>query len=65
MTQRSLSLMDILAPPGNEWLRDLCRRKTNLPPGVQIVRFGDGDDERADDDEAAAGKAGHRNKMAA
>ena len=45
MTQRTMSLMDVLAPPGNRWLEELSRRKADLPAGVQIVRFGDPDDE--------------------
>ena len=38
MTQRAMSLMDVLAPPGNDWLRELSRRKSDLPAGVHIVR---------------------------
>lgn len=52
MTQRALSLMDVLAPPGNLWLKELSRRKADLPPGVQIVRFGDAEDEPAGDVES-------------
>ena len=37
MTQRTLSLMDVLAPPGNQWLAELSRRKADLPAGVQIA----------------------------
>ena len=54
MTRRAMSLMDVLAPPGNDWLRELSRRKTDLPAGVQIVRFSAADDDQADDDEGAA-----------
>ena len=60
MTRRSMSLMDVLAPPGNKWLNELARRKTDLPPGVHIVRFGDGDDESATDEESAGTKARRR-----
>ena len=49
MTQKALSLMDVLAPPGNRWLVEISRRKTDLPPGVHIVRFGDGDDDSLED----------------
>ena len=49
MTQKALSLMDVLAPPGNRWLVEISRRKTDLPPGVHIVRFGDADDDSLED----------------
>jgi hypothetical protein len=65
MTQRAMSLMDVLAPPGNDWLKELSRRKTDLPACVHIVRFGDGDDELADDGEVAGKKARHGQKLAA
>jgi hypothetical protein len=45
MTPQTMSLMDILTPPGNPWLASLARRKTDLPAGVRIVRFGEGDDD--------------------
>jgi hypothetical protein len=55
MTRRTMSLLDVLAPPGNDWLKEISRRRTNLPAGVHIVRFGDGDDDLvAEDDRAAA-----------
>jgi hypothetical protein len=31
MTRRAMSLMDVLAPPGNDWLKEISRRRTNLP----------------------------------
>ena len=65
MTQRAMSLMDVLAPPGNDWLRELSRRKSNLPAGVHIVRFGDADDESTEDSEAGGGKSRRREKMTA
>jgi hypothetical protein len=65
MTQRAMSLMDVLAPPGNEWLRELSRRKSELPAGVHIVRFSDPDDEVSDDSEDGGGKARRRKSMAA
>lgn len=58
MTRRAMSLMDVLAPPGNDWLREISRRKADLPSGVHIVRFSDADDELAEDTEKAGGKAG-------
>jgi hypothetical protein len=45
MSQRSMSLVDILTPPRNNWLRQLARRKSDLPAGVRVVRFSDYDDE--------------------
>ena len=65
MSQPAMSLMDVLAPPGNEWLRELSRRKSDLPAGVHIVRFSDADDELIEDSEKAGGKAGRREKMTA
>ncbi len=44
MNQRAMSLMDVLTPPGNTWLRELSRRASDLPAGVHIVRFNGGDD---------------------
>jgi hypothetical protein len=51
-----MSLMDVLVPPPNRWLMSLSRRRANLPPGVQIVRFNEEDDDPAanDDGEIAA-----------
>lgn len=65
MTQRAMSLMDVLAPPGNDWLKELSRRKADLPAGVHIVRFGDGDDDTAVDDEGASAKVRRRKPVAA
>lgn len=53
MTHRPMSLMDVIAPPGNRWLRELSRRKADLPPGVQIVRFNNEDESTAANDEDA------------
>jgi hypothetical protein len=65
MTQRAMSLMDVLAPPGNDWLRELSRRKSDLPAGVHIVRFGDADDETTEDSISTGGKSRRREKMTA
>jgi len=54
MTQRSTSLVDILQPPRNNWLRQLARRKSNLPAGVRVVRFSDHEDDDPEVVEAAA-----------
>lgn len=45
MNQPAISLIDVLTPPVNQWLRDLVRRKTNLPAGVRVVRFSDDNDD--------------------
>ena len=65
MNQQTVSLMDVLAPPGNHWLKELSHRKTDLPPCVQIVRFSDGDDDLAEDGETAVTQARPLKKMAA
>ncbi len=65
MTHRAMSLMDVLAPPGNDWLRELSRRKTDLPPCVQIVRFSDADDALVDDEEGTKVKTGLRKHVTA
>ena len=54
MNRRAMSLMDVLAPPGNDWLRELSRRRSDLPAGVRIVRFSDVDDDLSTDDEGAS-----------
>lgn len=51
MTRRAMSLMDVLAPPGNDWLKELSRRRSELPAGVHIVRFGTDDDDSVADEE--------------
>jgi hypothetical protein len=56
MTYRAINLMDVLAPPENDWLKQLFRRKANLPAGVQIVRFSDIDDDPAEDIESKCSK---------
>ena len=58
MTPQTMSLMDVLAPPGNRWLMELSRRKADLPPGVQIVRFNDCDDEPDEECVVVGTKAG-------
>ena len=37
MNQRVVSLMDVLAPPGNDWLKEISRRRSDLPAGVHVV----------------------------
>lgn len=41
----SMSLIDVLEPPMNLWLRKLGRRSAELPVGVRIVRFSEADDD--------------------
>lgn len=65
MNRRAMSLLDVLAPPGNDWLKELSRRKNDLPACVHIVRFSEGEDELADDGEGAGKKASRQKKMAA
>jgi hypothetical protein len=65
MNQRVVSLMDVLAPPGNDWLRELSRRRSDLPAGVHIVRFSEADDEQVEDSEAGGAKSRPQKKMAA
>ncbi len=35
---RSLTLVDVLNPPGNPWLRDISAARIPLPRGVRILR---------------------------
>jgi hypothetical protein len=65
MSRRTMSLLDVLAPPGNDWLKEISRRRTNLPTGVHIVRFGDGDEELAQEDDRASAKRRQPQKAAA
>ena len=64
MTQHAMSLMDVLAPPGNRWLMEISRRKADLPPGVQIVRFDAGGDDADDEREVVATKPRRQKKAA-
>lgn len=65
MTRRAMSLMDVLAPPGNNWLKELSRRRTDLPKGVHIVRFGDGEEDPSLEDDRAAATRRQPQKAAA
>ncbi len=56
MNQRVVSLMDVLAPPGNDWLKEISRRRSDLPAGVHVVRFSDADDELVADAETECSK---------
>ena len=56
MTQRAVNLMDVLAPPENDWLKQLFRRKANLPEGVSIVRFSEAEDDPAETGENSHGR---------
>lgn len=57
MNQQAVSLVDILTPPGNRWLKELSRRKSELPAGVRIVRFSENDDDPAEIDEGSPVRA--------
>jgi hypothetical protein len=37
------SLLDILQPPGNQWLESLMQTNKPLPEGVRVVRNEDGE----------------------
>ena len=60
MNQRVVSLMDVLGPPGNDWLKEISRRRSDLPAGVHVVRFSDADDELAGDTETESTKSRSR-----
>ena len=60
MTTQPTSLMEILAPRPNRWLMGLTRRRAKLPPGVQIVRFGEAEDDDTTTEEAMACPSGLR-----
>lgn len=65
MTHRAVNLMDVLAPPENNWLKELIRRKSDLPAGVHVVRFSDCDDEADDNESTESPAAQQRKRMAA
>ncbi len=48
MAQHSITLIDVLTPPVNQWLKELSRRKANLPTGVRVVRFSESDEDGPD-----------------
>ncbi len=48
MTRFGTSLLDIIDPPGNPWLKDLQRGKAELPRGVRLVRHSSGDTDSFD-----------------
>ncbi|MFA6310730.1 MAG: hypothetical protein WCV99_08120 [Sterolibacterium sp.] len=42
------TLIDIISPPANPWLQSILKGKArSVPPGVQVVRFGDMEDDDA------------------
>lgn len=43
MSKPKSSLLEILQPPGNQWLQDLKRSATPLPEGIRIVRHEEGE----------------------
>lgn len=46
--QDALSLVDVLTPPDNQWLKKLSWSKANLPAGIRVVRFSDAGDDESD-----------------
>lgn len=46
MKTLSPTLIDIISPPANPWLQSLLKGKARaIPPWVQVVRFGDTEDD--------------------
>lgn len=65
MMQRNMSLVEILKPPRNNWLRQLARRKSNLPAGVRVVRFSDYDDDDSEGTETIASAPARQDQVSA
>ncbi|HTY03393.1 MAG TPA: hypothetical protein VMC81_06660 [Rhodocyclaceae bacterium] len=65
MSHHSMSLVDILSPPRNNWLRQLSRKKSNLPAGVRVVRFGNVDDDDLDGTEVATSVPARQDRVGA
>lgn len=64
MNQHSISLIDVLTPPVNQWLKELSRRKANLPSGVRVVRFSESDEDGIDSSDSPAMPARTSRKLA-
>jgi hypothetical protein len=45
MPAAGTSLLDILDPPLNTWLRELGKRKVPLPAGIRLVRHENGEED--------------------
>lgn len=46
MKTPSPTLIDIISPPANPWLQSILKGKARaVPPGVQVVRFSDMEDD--------------------
>ena len=45
MPATGISLMDILDPPFNTWLRQLGKGKVSLPAGIRLVRHENGEED--------------------
>lgn len=58
MSQYTMSIIDVLVPPENPWLKKLAKSKANLPAGVRVVRFNVDDDDRLDNLEEVQEVAG-------
>ena len=63
MTQHTISLIDVLTPPANRWLKALSRRKADLPVGVRVVRFSDADDDGVGPSDEVVGTIDHRARL--
>jgi hypothetical protein len=51
MPSISTSLIEILDPPGNPWLRQFVPGKTEMPKGVRIVRHAGSNEDTFDRNE--------------
>lgn len=45
MSKQRLSLMDVLNPPVNPWLKEISQRNAKVPAGVRVVRLGGEEDD--------------------
>lgn len=52
MPNHSTSLIEILIPPGNPWLRHFVPGKTEMPKGVRVVRHAGSDEDTFDRNES-------------
>jgi len=46
MSKHRLSLLDVLNPPANPWLKEISKPNAKVPVGVRVVRLNDDDDIR-------------------
>jgi hypothetical protein len=62
MNHLRTSLVDILQPPRNNWLRNLSRRKSALPANVRVVRFSSYEEDETEIAEPTAAIAIRQNR---